>query len=230
MRFLILFLLLVLSAPAQAGQVVKGPVLADVVRVVDGDTLDVGYRLGEQQKEIGLAIWVYKHLEKFAGPRVAKNSHPKGTTKYADIASELGVSKRTARNHIGILREHGYIKTRQVQHGFEFEILKSVDMVLHKRIRIDGVDTPELKGKCASEKQAAIAARAFVKSALEGKQVYLLDVRNGKFAGRQVARVVIVGTGIDLAELLIEKGHGRPYSGGKRRGWCAGEPPGVKTK
>ena len=85
-------------------------------------------------------------------------------------------------------------------------------------VRLLGVDTPELRGKCPEEKAAAIAAREFVKAIL-GIHILLHNVKLGKFAGRVLATVQIE-TGEDLSELLIEEGHARPYDGGRREGWC----------
>ncbi len=87
-------------------------------------------------------------------------------------------------------------------------------------IRVDGVDTPEIRGKCQREKNLAAAAKAFVVATV-GKTVKLENVREGKYAGRMVAKVLVGGK--DLAEMLIAKGLGRPYGGGKRKGWCGVE-------
>ena len=48
-------------------------------------------------------------------------------------------------------------------------------------VRIKGIDTPELRAKCAKEKEQAIAARNFTRSFLEGKEVRLTDCSRGKF-------------------------------------------------
>ena len=85
-------------------------------------------------------------------------------------------------------------------------------------VRVDGVDTPEIRGKCEAEKAQARAARDFVRARI-GKQVTLVDVKKGKYAGRVVARIRLAD-GSDLTELLIQQDHGRPYEGGRRRGWC----------
>ena len=85
-------------------------------------------------------------------------------------------------------------------------------------VRVLGVDSPERRGKCPEEKAAALAAKEFVEFVV-GDHVLLLGVRLGKFAGRVLANVQ-VETGEDLAELLIEEGHARPYDGGARQGWC----------
>ena len=64
----------------------------------------------------------------------------------------------------------------------------------------------------------ALAARDFVRE-LVGEEVVLLDVEQGKYAGRVVAGVRLAD-GRDLATVLIEAGRGRPYDGGKRESWC----------
>ena len=86
-------------------------------------------------------------------------------------------------------------------------------------VRVDGVDIPEIRGGCDTEKQLALDAREHARTLLERGGVTLHDVRRGKYAGRVVARVIL-SDGTDLADALIEAGLGRPYEGGKREGWC----------
>ena len=87
------------------------------------------------------------------------------------------------------------------------------------RVRIAGVDTPELRGDCALEIELAMAARDLVVEAIGNAPVTLRDVRYDKFGGRVLARVER-DTGEDMATLLITAGLGRPYDGGKRAPWC----------
>jgi len=89
-------------------------------------------------------------------------------------------------------------------------------------VRIDGVDTPEIRGKCEAEKQKAIEARDYVKSLILGEMVMLENVRHGKYAGRVVAGVFLDG-GVSLSEKIISQGLGREYHGGARAGWCQTE-------
>lgn len=84
-------------------------------------------------------------------------------------------------------------------------------------IRVAEVDTPALHGKCQSEKDLAERAKAFVEAAIR-KPVVIRNIRNGKFAGRQVAEVWIGGK--RLSAMLIAAGLGRTNDGGKRKGWC----------
>ena len=85
------------------------------------------------------------------------------------------------------------------------------------KVRVAGVDTPEVRGECQAEKDLAVRARDFVRSTV-GAQVQLTDVRLGKYAGRVVAEVWVNEQ--KLSDLLIAENLGRPYRGGRREGWC----------
>ena len=85
------------------------------------------------------------------------------------------------------------------------------------KVRVAGVDTPEIRGKCQAEKDMAIRARDFVRSTV-GARVQLTNVRLGKYAGRVVADVWVNEQ--KLSDLLIAENLGRPYHGGRREGWC----------
>ena len=80
------------------------------------------------------------------------------------------------------------------------------------KVRVRGVDTPEIQTKSKREKRRALRARDFVRKRI-GKTVYLENVKQGSFGGRVVATVRL-RDGSDLATVLIRKGHGKPY---KRR-------------
>ncbi len=84
-------------------------------------------------------------------------------------------------------------------------------------VRVAGVDTPEIRGKCQREKDLAVRARDFVRATV-GTRVQLTDVRLGKYAGRVIAEVWVKGR--KLGDMLIAENLGRPYYGGRREGWC----------
>lgn len=88
------------------------------------------------------------------------------------------------------------------------------------KVRILGVDAPELKGRCPEETRLANQAKVFVETWLENRDVYLQAVQFGKYAGRVLA-VVKTGTGETLSEAILERGLARPYKGGKRQSWCS---------
>jgi len=97
-------------------------------------------------------------------------------------------------------------------------------------IRILGVDTPESwRPKCDSEKAAGKAATEFLMSvfgspyrtAILDKPMATVELRNvklGKYSGRVLADVF--HNGQNISDAIIAAGHGRPYAGGKRAGWC----------
>jgi len=85
-------------------------------------------------------------------------------------------------------------------------------------IRVNNIDTPEIKGKCPSEKQLAIKARDFVASRLNSaKEVLLINPKRGKYF-RIVADVMIDGQMLD--KMLFEKGLAYQYDGGRKKSWC----------
>ena len=86
------------------------------------------------------------------------------------------------------------------------------------RIRLEGVDTPEMKARCASERRLAIRARDFVVARVQGRTVDLFHIQYGKYAGRVVARIRDAKG--DLSSAIIAAGLGRAYDGGRRESWC----------
>ena len=86
------------------------------------------------------------------------------------------------------------------------------------RVRLRNADTAEIEARCAAEKRLALQAKDFT-SQLVGHVVKLEDVKPDKYA-RRVDAYVIMPDGRDLGLALIAAGLARPYSGGKRAGWC----------
>ena len=86
-------------------------------------------------------------------------------------------------------------------------------------VRLAGVDTPEIRGRCAKEKRLALDARDRVRKLLaDAQRIDLRDVARGKYF-RIVARIEV--DGIDLAEFLIDRDLAVRYDGGtKEKDWC----------
>lgn len=94
-------------------------------------------------------------------------------------------------------------------------------MVVETSVRISGIDTPE-KGrlaKCDRERQLGEAATEKTRGMLpEGAEITLHDIKQDKYGGRVVAR--IVADGADVGSEIIRAGLAKPYDGGKKDGWC----------
>lgn len=89
-------------------------------------------------------------------------------------------------------------------------------------IRIDGIDTPEIRTKCLSEKAQGLVAKATLETLFKGQKIELHNIRYGKYAARVLATVTVNGE--NVADVLIQQGVARPYQGGKREGWCDSGP------
>lgn len=89
-------------------------------------------------------------------------------------------------------------------------------------VRIDGLDTPEIHGKCDYEKALAQKAKAKTTELVSGSenQVLLYAVHDDKYGGRVVAKVETVEHE-DMTLALIGSGLGREYHGEKKSPWCA---------
>lgn len=85
-------------------------------------------------------------------------------------------------------------------------------------VRIRGIDAPEIKGKCARERTAALAARDYVEDLVRsGRTFEFCDPEWEKY-GRVLVSLRIDGR--DVASALLKKGLARPYGGERRVGWC----------
>lgn len=87
-----------------------------------------------------------------------------------------------------------------------------------QRVRVLGLDAPELRGRCEAERRLAQAATERLSGLLEAG-VRLETSGQDRF-GRALA-VVRDPRGEDVAEVLIREGLARAYDGrGPREGWC----------
>ena len=82
-------------------------------------------------------------------------------------------------------------------------------------VRLNGIDTPEIKGKDYDEKEAAKRARDFLSSHVMNKMVRLEDVQLEKY-GRILATVVS-DAGKNMNKLMVEKRYAVAYDGGTKQ-------------
>ena len=88
----------------------------------------------------------------------------------------------------------------------------------HISVRIYGIDTPELRGKCDREKDLAVKAKERVEALLNSSETIVLEnLSRGSFF-RIVADVIV--DGVDLGELILNEGLAMPYRSGRESLWC----------
>ena len=88
------------------------------------------------------------------------------------------------------------------------------------RVRLRGIDAPELKASCPQELQMAEAATDALRALLGEGDVTIFNIGPDKYAGRVVADVATRRTG-NVSAAMLAAGHARSYGGGHRSGWCA---------
>jgi endonuclease YncB( thermonuclease family) len=87
------------------------------------------------------------------------------------------------------------------------------------KIRLRGVDAPELKARCPAERAMAEAARDALRDMLAEGAVGVSAVTPDKYGGRVVADAATRSVASVSTELQ-SRGLARSYGGGRRRGWC----------
>ena len=112
-------------------------------------------------------------------------------------------------------------KVISVYDGDTFRVnINSLPPIVGKNIpiRVNGVDTPEIRGKCQYEKNLALKARDFVRDKLSNaKEIKLTNLQRGKYF-RVVANVVV--DGVSLEQELLDNKLAYEYYGGKKLSWC----------
>lgn len=88
----------------------------------------------------------------------------------------------------------------------------------HIGIRVYGIDTPEMRGKCPEEKELARKAKQRAVELLRAANtVELRNLRRDKYF-RLLAEVYVDGK--NLGDSLIKEGLAVPYYGKTKTSWC----------
>ena len=103
---------------------------------------------------------------------------------------------------------------------FEARVHLESGLDLNTRVRLRGIDAPELKASCPQELQMAEAATGALRAMLGEGDVRIFNIGPDKYRGRVVADVVTRRTG-NVSTAMLAAGHARSYGGGHRNGWCA---------
>ena len=88
------------------------------------------------------------------------------------------------------------------------------------KVRMIGIDTPEIRTKDLDEKKRGYAAKDYLKSRIEGKTIIVQTLKKGKF-GRWLGvmwdyKEDAEDLGESLNDEMIRMGHAKAYDGGKR--------------
>lgn len=89
------------------------------------------------------------------------------------------------------------------------------------KLRIYGVDTPEKasRAKCAREGKLGAAATKFTTEQIYNAESRYIVIRGwDKYGGRVLGDLIL--DGVSLRDLLIKRGHARPYEGDAKTSWC----------
>lgn len=96
-----------------------------------------------------------------------------------------------------------------------------IEQDLSVLVRIRGIDAPEVRGKCESEKEHAREATIALQQLVASGDVALTTIEGDKYFGRVIADVT-TSAGENVGAALIASGHVRNYDGGARESWCGG--------
>ena len=88
------------------------------------------------------------------------------------------------------------------------------------KVRMIGIDTPEIRTKDLEEKKRGYEAKDYLKSRIEGKTIIVQTLKKGKF-GRWLGvmwdyKEDAEDLGESLNDEMIRVGHAKAYDGGKR--------------
>jgi endonuclease YncB( thermonuclease family) len=125
----------------------------------------------------------------------------------------------------GDLNRHHPVEVIRTIDGdtFEARVHLASGQEVTTRVRLRGIDAPELKAACPQELQMAEAATGALRDVLGQGEVAIYNIGPDKYDGRVVADVATGRTG-NVSAALISAGHVRGYNGGHRNGWCANAP------
>jgi len=89
------------------------------------------------------------------------------------------------------------------------------DIVFNMRVRLNGIDTPEMHSPDPLERAKAILAKDHLSSLLVGKSLTVNTHKDKKEKYGRYLADIMVGD-LDVVKDLLAGGHGIPYTGGKK--------------
>ena len=104
---------------------------------------------------------------------------------------------------------------------FEARVHLWPGLVITTKVRLRGIDAPEMQARCAEERVRAEEARAALAAVLAEGEITVMHIALDKYGGRVLADAATPRT-VDVSQAMLAKGTVRAYAGGRRAGWCGG--------
>lgn len=174
------------------------------LRLLSADCSGAGFVLAAATFAIGVGVGAT------IGPVTASRSISDAPTPAQPHAREFSVAR--ASHPVEVLR---------VVDGDTFEARVNLwpGLDITTRVRLRGIDAPEMKARCSEERNKAESARDALRAILDQGEVGIAQVSLDKYGGRVLASASTRATP-DVSAALLSAGVGRHYSGGQRDGWC----------
>jgi endonuclease YncB( thermonuclease family) len=102
---------------------------------------------------------------------------------------------------------------------FEARVQLWPGLAVTTKVRLRGIDAPELKAHCSDERSKAEAARGALAALLAEADLTVFRVSLDKYGGRVLAEAATARTP-DVSHALVRAGLVRSYAGGRRAPWC----------
>jgi endonuclease YncB( thermonuclease family) len=102
---------------------------------------------------------------------------------------------------------------------FDARVVLWPGMELNTRVRLRGIDAPELHAACDAELRKAETSSKALRAMLAAGDVAIFNIGPDKYGGRVVADVSTRQTP-NVSAALVAAGHARVYISGRRAGWC----------
>jgi endonuclease YncB( thermonuclease family) len=143
---------------------------------------------------------------------------PVGASRAVDAAAPVQTRPQLA---LPALRGGHPAEVLRVIDGDTFEARVRVwpGMDITTRVRLRGIDAPEMHARCEDERGKALAAREALTRILSEGTVGISRIGQDKYGGRVDADVATAGTP-DVSAAMLDGGFARRYSGGRRESWC----------
>jgi endonuclease YncB( thermonuclease family) len=103
---------------------------------------------------------------------------------------------------------------------FEARVRLWPGLEITTKVRLRGIDAPEMKARCDEEIAKALAARDTLQAILDEGEVVISAVALDKYGGRVLADVS-TRTTPDISTALLNAGLVRSYAGRRREPWCS---------